>query len=319
MKEISITIFSFILGWLDNRTVENKYMDSQLNGKEIDWARVFPYIIIHLAVIGVFFVGFSLVAFMVFLFMYALRMFAITGFYHRYFSHKTFKTSRIMQFIFAIIGASAVQRGPIWWAAHHRGHHMHSDTVHDKHSPKAHSFLWSHTGWFLTKANFLTHTQLVKELSRFPELRLIDRFDVVIPILTCIGLYTLGESLNNHYPALEATGTQFVVWGFILSTVLLYHSTFLVNSVAHVWGKKRYATDDSSRNNFLIALLTFGEGWHNNHHHYPGSARQGFYWWEVDLTYYVLRIMSMLGLIWDIRVVSANIRESNHITQKPKK
>jgi len=317
MRKVTSTVISFILGWLDNRAVENKYMSSQLNGKEIDWARVIPYIIIHLAIFAVFFVDFSIVAFMVFLFMYALRMFAITGFYHRYFSHKTFKTSRVIQFIFAVVGASAVQRGPIWWAAHHRDHHMNSDTVHDKHSPKAHSFLWSHTGWFLTKANFLTHTKLVKELSRFPELRLIDRFDVIIPILTCIGLYISGESLNNHYPELRTSGMQLVVWGFILSTVILYHSTFLVNSVAHVWGNKRYKTDDSSRNNFLIALLTFGEGWHNNHHHYPGSARQGFYWWEIDLTYYILRIMSMLGIIWDIRTVSANIRESNHVTKNP--
>jgi stearoyl-CoA desaturase (delta-9 desaturase) len=248
--------------------------------------------------------------------MYAIRMFAITGFYHRYFSHKTFKTSRLMQFIFAVIGASAVQRGPIWWAAHHREHHMHSDTIHDKHSPKAHSFFWSHTGWFLTKANFLTHTKMVKELSRYPELRLIDRFDIVIPILTCIILYGAGEWLLTFYPDLNTSGLQLVSWGFILSTVVLYHSTFLVNSVAHLWGTRRYDTDDSSRNNFLIALLTFGEGWHNNHHHFPGSAKQGFYWWEVDLTYYLLKMMSLFGFIWDIRTVSTDIRETNQI-KKP--
>ena len=316
MKNISKLITSYFFGWLDNKLVENKYLNLNLHGKEIDWGRVIPSIIIHLSIFSVFFVGISSTAFFVFIMMYAIRMFAITGFYHRYFSHKTFKTSRLMQFIFAVIGASAVQRGPIWWAAHHREHHMHSDTIHDKHSPKAHSFFWSHTGWFLTKANFLTHTKMVKELSRYPELRLIDRFDIVIPILTCIILYGAGEWLLTFYPDLNTSGLQLVSWGFILSTVVLYHSTFLVNSVAHLWGTRRYDTDDSSRNNFLIALLTFGEGWHNNHHHFPGSAKQGFYWWEVDLTYYLLKMMSLFGLIWDIRTVSTDIRETNQI-KKP--
>ncbi|MDC0182598.1 acyl-CoA desaturase [Nitrosomonadales bacterium] len=303
----------FILGWFDNQIVENKYLNIDLHGKEIDWARVIPYIIIHLSIVSIFFVDFSLTAFWFFIGMYSIRMFAITGFYHRYFSHKAFKTSRFIQFIFAIIGASAVQRGPIWWAAHHREHHMHSDTIHDKHSPKAHSFFWSHTGWFLTKANFITHTRLVKELSRFPELRLIDRFDIVIPILTCIGLFYTGEYLNNSYPNLDTNGLQLLSWGFVLSTILLYHSTFLVNSVAHLWGKKRYNTKDSSRNNFIVAILTFGEGWHNNHHHYPGSASQGFYWWEIDITYYLLKLLNVIGIIWGIRTVSSNIRESNKI------
>ncbi|MAS00404.1 MAG: acyl-CoA desaturase [Nitrosomonadales bacterium] len=303
----------YILGWFDNQIVENKYLNIDLHGKEIDWARVIPYIIIHLSIISIFFVDFSLTAFWIFIGMYAIRMFAITGFYHRYFSHKTFKTSRLTQFIFAIIGASAVQRGPIWWAAHHREHHMHSDTIHDKHSPKAHSFFWSHTGWFLTKANFITHTRLVKELSRFPELRLIDRFDIIIPILTCLGLFYLGEYLNLSHPDLKTNGLQLLSWGFVLSTILLYHSTFLVNSVAHLWGKKRYNTKDSSRNNFIVAILTFGEGWHNNHHHFPGSANQGFYWWEIDITYYLLMLLRTFGIIWDIRTVSEKIRESNKI------
>jgi stearoyl-CoA desaturase (delta-9 desaturase) len=223
-----------------------------------------------------------------------------------------------MQLIFAIVGASAVQRGPIWWAAHHREHHMHSDTINDKHSPKAHSFFWSHTGWFLTKANFLTHTKMVKELARYPELRLIDRFDVIVPIMTCVSLYFFGEYLYANHPNLDTNGLQLLSWGFVLSTVVLYHSTFLVNSVAHLWGKPRYKTEDESKNNFFIALLTFGEGWHNNHHHFPGSARQGFYWWEIDITYYLLKLMSLFGLIWDVRTVSNNIRESNQINN-PKK
>ena len=307
----------FLLKIFDNNYAEKYYQKQKnIDGDSIDWFRVVPFILIHIGALGALWTHFEWFLVWVALVLFVIRMFAITGFYHRYFSHKTFKTSRLMQFIFAVIGASAVQRGPIWWAAHHREHHMHSDTIHDKHSPKAHSFFWSHTGWFLTKANFLTHTKMVKELSRYPELRLIDRFDIVIPILTCIILYVAGEWLFTFYPDLNTNGLQLVSWGFILSTVVLYHSTFLVNSVAHLWGTRRYDTDDSSRNNFLIALLTFGEGWHNNHHHFPGSAKQGFYWWEVDLTYYLLKMMSLFGFIWDIRTVSTDIRETNQI-KKP--
>jgi len=310
---ISIKILKYFIGWFDNAIVEKSYLSKTFHNKQIDWARAIPYFLIHISIISVFYVGFSNFALLVCFLMFTIRMFAITGFYHRYFSHKTFKTTRVAQFIFAIIGASAVQRGPIWWAAHHRGHHMHSDTEKDQHSPKAHSFLWSHTGWFLTKANFITHTKLVKELSRFPELRLVDRFDILVPIFSCIGLFYFGEFINNKYPELNTNGLQLLSWGFIVSTIFLYHATFLVNSVAHLWGKKRYATKDSSRNNFFVALITFGEGWHNNHHHFPGSARQGFYWWEIDLTYYLLKLLSFFGIIWDIRTVSNNIRESNKV------
>ena len=310
---ISIKIFKYFIGWFDNSIVEKNYLSKKFGSKQIDWARAIPYFLIHASILSVFFVGFSSFALLICLFMFAIRMFAITGFYHRYFSHKTFKTSRFTQFIFAIIGASAVQRGPIWWAAHHRGHHMHSDTEKDQHSPKAHSFIWSHTGWFLSKANFITHTKLVKELSRFPELRLVDRFDILVPFATCFGLFYFGEYINSNYPELNTSGLQILSWGFIVSTILLYHATFLVNSVAHLWGNKRYNTKDSSRNNFLVALFTFGEGWHNNHHHFPGSANQGFYWWEIDITYYLLKLLSFFGIIWDIRTVSINIRESNKI------
>jgi stearoyl-CoA desaturase (delta-9 desaturase) len=245
--------------------------------------------------------------------LFAIRMFAITGFYHRYFSHKTFRTSRFVQCLFAMIGATAVQRGPLWWAAHHRGHHMHSDTTEDKHSPKEHGFIWSHMGWFLTKSNFVTNTKLIRELIRFPELRIIDRFDLLMPLALSISLWVIGYYLEQYEPSLNTNGFQLFIWGFSVSTIMLYHATFLVNSVAHQWGKKRYETKDTSRNNFIIAILTFGEGWHNNHHHYPGSARQGFYWWEIDLTYYVLKFLAMMGIIWDVRTVSENIRESKKI------
>jgi stearoyl-CoA desaturase (Delta-9 desaturase) len=304
--------FKKLFFWFDNSFLEEKYA-SITNGKEIDWMRVIPFILLHLSCLLIFVVGFSWIAFIVCIILFAIRMFAITGFYHRYFSHKTFKTSRFVQLLFAMIGATAVQRGPLWWAAHHRGHHMHSDTSEDKHSPKEHGFLWSHMGWFLTKSNFVTNTKFIRELIRFPELRIIDRFDLLMPLALSIGLFIAGYYLNQYEPQLNTNGFQLFIWGFSLSTVMLYHATFLVNSVAHQWGKKRYETKDTSRNNFIIAILTFGEGWHNNHHHYPGSARQGFYWWEIDLTYYVLKFLAMMGVIWDVRTVSDNIRESKKI------
>ena len=304
--------FKKLFFWFDNSFLEEKYA-SITNGKEIDWMRVIPFILLHLSCLLIFVVGFSWIAFIVCISLFAIRMFAITGFYHRYFSHKTFKTSRFVQLLFAMIGATAVQRGPLWWAAHHRGHHMHSDTSEDKHSPKEHGFLWSHMGWFLTKSNFVTNTKFIRELIRFPELRIIDRFDLLMPLALSIGLFIAGHYLNQYEPQLNTNGFQLFIWGFSLSTVMLYHATFLVNSVAHQWGKKRYETKDTSRNNFIIAILTFGEGWHNNHHHYPGSARQGFYWWEIDLTYYALKFLAMIGVIWDVRTVSDNIRESKKI------
>ena len=304
--------FKKIFFWFDNAFLEEKYA-LITSGKEIDWMRVIPFIILHLSCFMIFFVGFSWTAFVVCMSLFAIRMFAITGFYHRYFSHKTFRTSRFVQCLFAMIGATAVQRGPLWWSAHHRGHHMHSDTTEDKHSPKEHGFIWSHMGWFLTKSNFVTNTKLIRELIRFPELRIIDRFDLLMPLALSISLWVIGYYLEQYEPSLHTNGFQLFIWGFSVSTIMLYHATFLVNSVAHQWGKKRYETKDTSRNNFLIAILTFGEGWHNNHHHYPGSARQGFYWWEIDLTYYVLKCLAMMGIIWDVRTVSENIRESKKI------
>lgn len=300
-----------ILGWLDN---SHYAKEAALTDAQIDWPRVIPFVCLHLACFGIIFVGFSWFALAFALALYVIRMFAITAFYHRYFAHKAFKTSRTGQFIFAILGASAVQRGPLWWASHHRNHHAHSDEQIDAHSPHQHGFLWSHIGWFLSRANFSTQFERVKELARFPELRFLDRFDIIIPIVLGVSIYAFGEVLNVAMPALQTNGLQLFVWGFILSTVLLYHGTFCVNSLAHVWGKRRYATRDHSRNNALIAVITLGEGWHNNHHHFPGSAKQGFYWWEIDCTYYGLRILAALGIIWDLKTVPVAIKNA-HIKQ----
>ena len=308
-------MFNKLIKWFDNNAVkiEGGVEIEYANWQQIDWPRVIPFVLIHLACFAVFWVGFSWFALCFAIALYAVRMFAVTGFYHRYFSHKAFHTSRFFQFILAVFGASAVQRGPLWWASHHRHHHVSSDEIEDAHSPVQHGFLWSHLGWFLSNKNFATQTERVKELAKFLELRLLDRFDVIVPILLALSIYLLGVWLDDYYPNLNTNGMQLLVWGFAISTVFLYHATFTVNSLAHIWGKRRYATTDHSRNNLLIALITLGEGWHNNHHHYPGSARQGFYWWEVDLTYYGLKILAAFGLIWDLRTVPIAIRESRKI------
>jgi stearoyl-CoA desaturase (delta-9 desaturase) len=278
------------------------------SARKIDGLRTLPFALIHAACLGVIWVGWSPTAVAVAVALYGLRMFAITGFYHRYFSHRTFQTSRPAQFVFALIGASAVQRGPIWWSAHHRHHHAHADEEADVHSPVRHGLLWSHMGWFLSQANFATRTALAKDWMKFPELRYLDRYDIAVPALLALALYGLGFALEQLAPSLATNGPQLLVWGFVISTVVLYHVTFTVNSLCHVWGRRRYNTRDHSRNNVWLALLTFGEGWHNNHHHYPRSARQGFFWWELDLTYYLLKLLSWLGIIWDLQPIPAGIR-----------
>jgi stearoyl-CoA desaturase (Delta-9 desaturase) len=295
-----------LLNWFDNEAI----VETDATKHTIDWLRVIPFVLLHLACFALIWVGWSWFAVGFAVFLYAVRMFAITAFYHRYFAHKSYQTSRAVQFVFALIGATAVQRGPLWWAAHHREHHIHSDQAPDAHSPIQHGFLWSHIGWFLSRSNFATKFDRVKELAKFPELRFIDRFDVLIPILLAVSIFILGETLAYHMPHLETDGWQLLVWGFVISTIALYHATFSVNSLSHAWGKRRYKTRDHSRNNFFIALLTLGEGWHNNHHHFPGAAKQGFYWWEIDFTYYGLRALAACKLIWNLREVPIQIRES---------
>lgn len=264
--------------------------------RRIDPVRVLPFIAIHAGCLLVPWVGVSAGAVGVAVALYALRMFAITAFYHRYFSHQAFRTGRVVQFAFALLGASAAQRGPLWWASHHRHHHVHADEPADSHSALRHGFVWSHLGWFMARENFAVREDLVRSLARYPELRFLDRWDALVPLLLIAALWAAG-------------GAQWVVWGFCVSTVALYHATFSINSLAHRWGSRRYATRDASRNNWWLALLTFGEGWHNNHHHYPAAARQGFFWWELDLTWWGLRALAALGLVRDLKAVPAAVRE----------
>lgn len=271
----------------------------------IDWLRASPFVAMHLACLGAIWTGVSPVAIAVAVALYAVRMFALTGFYHRYFSHRTFRTSRTVQFIFATIGASCVQRGPLWWAAHHRHHHRHTDTPLDPHSPRVHGFLWSHVGWFLTPRGFRTEIDRVPDLAKFPELRWLDRFDTAVPVVLAVALYGLGALLHRVAPGLGTTGGQMLVWGFFISTTVLFHATVTINSLAHRFGNRRFETRDDSRNNVWLALITFGEGWHNNHHFFPGTVRQGFRWWEIDMTYYGLVMMSWLGLVHDLKPIPA--------------
>jgi stearoyl-CoA desaturase (delta-9 desaturase) len=278
---------------------------------EIDWFRFLPFFALHLGCLGVIWVGWSPVAVGFALLLYAVRAFAITAFYHRYFSHRTFKTSRAMQLLFALIGNASMQRGPLWWAAHHRRHHAHSDEAEDVHSPWEHGFLWSHMLWFTSERNFTTSLSNVPDLASYPELRFFDRYDFLVPALYGGATYGLGECLAAFAPGLRTNGWQMLVWSFFLSTTFLFHVTSSINSLAHLFGSRRYATRDQSRNNFWLALVTFGEGWHNNHHHFPNAARQGFFWWEVDITYYVLVMFSWTGLVWDLKTVPTRARDAH--------
>ena len=284
---------------------------SSIGAWELDPRRVVSFTAIHMACFGTFWVGASVTALTVCVALYLVRMFAITGFYHRYFSHRSFKTSRTAQLLFGLLGASAMQCGPVWWAAHHREHHVHSDTALDVHSPARHGFWRSHVGWFLTREHFAADYRCVKDWIRYPELMWLEKFDVLVPSLLASALFSIGMVLKHHYPRLHTDGWQMLVWGFFISTVAVYHATYTINSLSHVFGTQRYDTEDSSRNNLWLALLTLGEGWHNNHHHYPRAARQGFYWWELDLTWYLLRLLACVGVIWDLRPVPPRVRDGD--------
>jgi stearoyl-CoA desaturase (delta-9 desaturase) len=269
--------------------------------------RCLPFLFLHVGCIGLIWVGWSWSAVGVAAALYFVRMFAITGFYHRYFSHRTFRTSRFMQFILAVWGNAAVQRGALWWAAVHRHHHRHSDTMEDVHSARMKGFLWSHIGWMTSSRNFPTDYKSVRDLAQFPELVFLNRFDLIVPAIFGLCLFGFGALLAYCFPGLHTSGGQIFVWGFFVSTCFLLHGTLFINSLAHVWGNQRFPTEDDSRNNFWLALITLGEGWHNNHHRFMGSARQGFYWWEIDITYYLLKIFSWTGLIWDVKPVPRSV------------
>jgi stearoyl-CoA desaturase (delta-9 desaturase) len=260
------------------------------------------FVVIHLAALSALWTGASAVAVIFCLMAYLVRMFAITAGYHRLFSHRSYSTSRFFQFVLAFIGASSAQKGPLWWAASHRHHHKHSDTELDIHSPGIRGIWWAHVGWVISKEYDEVDLELVKDLTKYPELMLLEKYHYIPPLIFLLSVAGLGVLIEQYLPSAQTSMLQFFVWGTFVSTVLLYHATFAINSLTHVFGKRRFATSDQSRNSLILALITLGEGWHNNHHRYPGSERQGFYWWEIDLTHLVLLFLRKLGIVWNLRV-----------------
>ena len=269
--------------------------------ERIDLLGSLPFMGMHLACLLTIWTGASLIALFVCLALYGIRMFGITAGYHRYFSHRSYKTSRSFQFVLGWLGAMAAQKGPLWWASHHRSHHRYSDTADDVHSPSVGGFWWSHVGWFLCRKYNETEDSLIRDLTSYPELKLLNRFYVLPPVVLAVFLLALGRFIQIVAPGAHTSAGQMLVWGFFISTVLVYHGTFVVNSLAHIFGTRRFSTRDDSRNNLLIALITFGEGWHNNHHYAPSSERHGFYWWEIDVSHYILKALSWFGLVWDLK------------------
>ena len=306
---IIATTFRVIGQWLDSDYRREEAPDPAKLPDKVNWERTLPFIFLHIGCLAVFWVGINTTVVVAALLLYLIRMFAITGFYHRYFSHRTFKTSRLGQFFFAVLGNSSMQRGPLWWAATHRHHHKHSDEEVDVHSPVHHGFAWSHIGWLTSMKNFPTAYESIPDLKKYPELVFINRFDQIVPLLYGLTMLGIGAFLENFAPSLGVTIGQFFVWTFFISTTVLLHGTLFINSLAHVWGKRRYKTDDDSRNSLALAIITLGEGWHNNHHRYPHSARQGFRPCEIDVTYFGLKILSWLGIIWDLRPVPKQVIE----------
>ena len=255
---------------------------------DIVYPAAVPFVLVHVACLAAIWTGVSLEALVAAFVLYLVRMWAITGVYHRYFSHRSYKTSRVFQFFLAFLGQTSAQRGVIWWSAVHRHHHLYSDLPEDVHSPRHHGFWYSHMGWIFNPKNWEPDYGTVKDLTKYRELVILDRFTYTPAVILGFAMWFWG-------------GWTMLVVGFFWSTMVLYHCTFFINSLAHELGSQRYLTGDDSRNNFWLALITLGEGWHTNLHHYQSSVRQGFKWWEVDITYYILKVMSWTGLVWDLR------------------
>ena len=256
--------------------------------KHYDLTTMLPFLLLHAGVLLVFTVPFEPQLILWLVGSYYLRMFGVTGGYHRYFSHRSYKLNRFWQFAMAFLAQTSAQKGALWWAAHHRDHHLHSDRKEDIHSPVHEGFWWSHLGWILAEDYNDYDADRINDFNRYPELRWLNNFHIVPPVIYGAAIYFIGG-----WPAF--------VWGFLVATVALYHGTFLINSLTHIWGTRRFATPDESRNNFVLAIVTLGEGWHNNHHHYMSSVRQGIRWWEIDGTFYVLKVLSWVGITRDLR------------------
>ncbi len=267
--------------------------------ERVNWKTSIPFLAIHLTPLLAIFTGVTWKAVIFGLVAYYGRMFFITAGYHRYFSHRSYKTGRAFQFVLAFGGSMAAQKGALWWASHHRLHHRFSDTDRDIHSPQK-GFWWSHVGWILCDKYKDTDYDLIKDFAKYPELVWLNKNDWVGPWVLAITSYLVA-------------GWSGLVIGFFTSTILLWHGTFTVNSLNHVFGRRRYATTDTSRNSAILALWTMGEGWHNNHHYYAASVRQGFFWWEYDVTYTILKGLSYLRIVRDLKVPPARVKAAARV------
>ncbi len=265
-------------------------------------AVVAGFVVFHVAALLVFYTGASAVAVIVALVMYLIRGLGVTAGFHRYFAHKSFRTGRVMQFLLGFAGSLATQGGVLWWVSHHRDHHRYTESERDMHSPRIYGLWHAHMGWMMSAKCFQTTGANVKDLHRYPEIKALQRHYAWIVIGQIVFFYALGALLAAVWPQLGTSGLQMLVWGYFLSTVVLWHSTFMVNSVCHRWGRAPYHAGDDSTNNWLVAILALGEGWHNNHHRFAGSARHGLQWWQFDLTWIVLRLLEKLGLVSDLKV-----------------
>jgi stearoyl-CoA desaturase (Delta-9 desaturase) len=281
----------------------------------VRFGKTVEMIIIHMVPLLAFFTGATWFDWTIAIVLYFLRMFFVTGFYHRYFSHRTFKTSRWFQFIMAFLAETSMQKGVLWWGAHHRVHHRTSDTPADPHSMKVYGFWYSHIGWILGPDYKETDYEGISDFSKYKELVWLNKHYIVPPISLMLLVMILGGIVNGGsilamFSVPGGLSTLFI--GYFLSTVVLYHGTFSINSIMHLFGRKRYETGDESKNSAVLAFITLGEGWHNNHHYYESSTRQGFFWWEFDITYYLLKMISWFGLVWDIKEVPDYIKYSKN-------
>lgn len=281
--------------------MSNALPDSERKLRRVVVWKSLPFFAIQIAaVVGIFYYGWSWSGAALAVALYYVRMFGVTGAYHRYFSHRTYKTSRAFQLVLAVLAMTSVQKGVLWWASHHRVHHRNSDQPDDVHSVLQDGFWWSHVGWIVSKKHDSTDLSKIKDLAKYPELRFLDTYHVLVPIAYALTLWLVA-------------GTWGLFWGFFVSTTLLWHGTFTINSLTHVFGSQRYVTTDNSRNHWLLAIITMGEGWHNNHHYYQRATNQGFFWWEIDPTFYVLKALSWVGLVWDLHTPPPHVLHSNRI------
>ncbi len=232
--------------------------------------------------------------------LYVVTGLGVTLGYHRLLTHRSFTTPKWVEYALTLCGVLANEGGPLSWVAGHRKHHRYSDRDGDPHSPNK-GFWWAQVGWWTHRDPVLDDPVLgiqnVKDLTRDPVHRFLERWQILPPLALAASLYALGEWWGG-------VGLSWVVWGIFVRTVSVFHATWLVNSAAHIWGYRNFETKDRSTNLWWVALLTFGEGWHNNHHAHQRSARHGLRWWEVDPTYLCVRLLGVVGLATNIHVAA---------------